>query len=56
VTATTYAAGRRRWIEARAAALAKLRGFSAGAALAKAKAEFAYFADLDRKRKEPPWN
>ena len=45
----TYWQGKQRWIEARAAVLVKIRGMSEGAALAKAKEEFAYFVALDRR-------
>ena len=45
-----YWQGKQRWIEARAAALVRVRGMAQAEALAKAKEEFAYFTALDRRR------
>jgi hypothetical protein len=45
-----YWQGKQRWIDARAAALVKVRGMSEAEALAKAREEFAYFTALDRRR------
>jgi hypothetical protein len=42
--------GKQRWIDARAAALVRVRGMPEAEALAKAKEEFAYFTALDRRR------
>lgn len=48
--------GKQRWIDARAAALVKVRGMSQGEALAKAKEEFAYFLALDRRQRQQTTN
>ena len=45
--------GKQRWIDARAAALVRVRGMTHGEALAKAKEEFAHFTALDRRARRP---
>jgi hypothetical protein len=50
IPAIEFWQGKQRWIDARAAALVRVRGMSQAEALAKAKEEFAYFTALDRRR------
>jgi hypothetical protein len=45
--------GKQRWIDARAAALVRVRGMAQADAIAKAKEEFAYFTALDRRARRP---